>query len=90
MDGKVDDHTEIDNATKKITRSAQIEIENISLEEIDITDIFLGKDGLITYTHNGNGYIDTITETFDFCMGCNGVVEFKFTMPVYLWLLENM
>jgi hypothetical protein len=89
MDGKTDRHTVIDE-NNNIVESAQVEINNVSLEDIDLTDLFLGKTDLAVYTHNGNGYSDETTETFDFCMGCNGTAEFAFSTPIYLWLLENM
>jgi 6-phosphogluconolactonase (cycloisomerase 2 family) len=90
IDGKTDNHTVIDSSGE-IVESAQIEITDINLEDIDITEIFLSNDDLMTYTHNNNGYSkDEITEAFSTFAGYNGTIEFKFSTPVYLWLLENM
>lgn len=87
--GKEDKHTIIDEGGK-IQQSTEIEIKNIKLEDIDITNVFHRTPTMFLYTHNNNGHTDTITENFNFCMGTNGTAKFEFDTPVYVWLLENM
>jgi hypothetical protein len=88
MEGKTDDHTVIDD-NGKVVKSAQIEIENISFDDINITPFVMAYDNLISYTHNENGYSEEKTVPFDPSMGCNGVAELKFKFPIYKWLLEQ-
>jgi hypothetical protein len=89
LSGKTDNHTEMD-ANDNVTNSAQIEIKHISISDIDITDLLMDDNTLITYTHDGNGYGKKVTVPFDSVMGYNGVAELKISSPVYLWLLEHM
>ncbi len=85
MEGKEDSDTIfIDNT---IMQSAEIIIDNIKFDDYDITQLL---EQQAYYTHNFNGYGEHVTELFSKCLGCNGIVEFKFTTPLYLWLLENM
>lgn len=88
LDGKTDDHTKFVDDT--VVESAQIEIKNITIEDINISDVLYHNTDIIKYTHNSNGYSDEITMAFDSIMAFNGVAEFKFTTPIYIWILENM
>lgn len=89
LSGKTDEHT-IFNDDGEIVKSAHINVQNISFDGIDITDILLATDNLMTYTHDGNGYTNETVDTFDPLMGYNGVAELKFSTPMYIWLLEHM
>jgi hypothetical protein len=86
MSGKSVDHTVID-ADGNIVADQVIEITNMSLLGNKLGHLFVEHS---TYTHDFNGSGDTTQQEFYTTMGCNGVVKFKFTSPVYLWLLENM
>jgi hypothetical protein len=86
MSGKRPEHTVLDD-TGSIVKDRLIEINSVSLDEINLGQIFLDKT---TYTHDFNGSADKIQDQFFGTMGCNGVLRLEFTTPVYLWLLENM
>jgi len=86
LKGKTLDHTEIDDQGN-ITKDALISISNIQVDEIDIVQIFHAR---AQYHHDFNGSQAPVTDKFHRYMGCNGAVTFKFSTPIYLWLLENM
>ena len=83
---KLPEHTKI-TETGEIVSDALIEIGNITLDEIDLDQIF---QLLTVYHHDFNGSQTPADHKFYRHMGCNGIVTLKFTTPIYLWLLENM
>lgn len=86
LSGKTPDMTKIDSVGN-ILSDEVVEINEITVEDIDVTQLFFEKS---VYRHNFNGTRDAIDDQFYGTMGCNGVVSFEFTTPFYLWLLENM
>jgi len=87
LSGKTDEHTTLDGDT--FIKSAQVEVTNITFDGINISEILLSNESLTTYTHNSNGYSEEIVENFNTsCMGFNGVMELKFTTPLFVWLLD--
>jgi hypothetical protein len=84
--GKLPEHTKI-TETGEIVSDALIEIGNITLDEIDLDQIF---QLLAVYHHDFNGSQAPADHKFYRHLGCNGIVTLKFTTPIYLWLLENM
>lgn len=86
MSGKTIDHTKIDDQGN-IVEDRVIRITDISLDDIDLNYIFTKNS---VYLNDRNGTQDAVQEPFYDVMGCNGVVQFRFTTPVYLWLLENL
>jgi hypothetical protein len=83
---KLPEHTSIDESGN-ILSDRVIELQNISLDDIQLGQIFTQ---LATYQHDFNGSQPMIQDQFFGSMGCNGTVRLKFVSPVYLWLLENM
>ena len=86
MSGKEPRDTVLDNKGR-ILEDRLIDIEDIMLDDIDITSIVRRQ---ATYTHNFNGSQPKTVGEFYSIMGCNGTVRFEFDSPVYNWLLENM
>ena len=86
LTGKTADHTKVDEAGN-IVKDATLQISNVVIDDIDINQLFLEK---CVYTHNFNGTQPEIADTFHGVAGCNGTISFKFSTPIYLWLLENM
>lgn len=86
VSGKTQDHTKVDEQGT-IIKDVVIHINNITIDNIDITQLFNEK---CVYTHNFNGTQPEIQDTFYGSAGCNGTIGLKFTTPIYLWLLENM
>jgi hypothetical protein len=86
LKGKTNNHTVIDDQGN-IIKDALISISNIQIDEIDFTQIFYKQT---QYHHDFNGSREPVTDKFHRYMGCNGAIVFKFTSPIYLWLLENM
>ena len=84
--GKLPEHTKITD-TGEILSDAMLEINNITLDEINIDQIF---QSLAIYRHDFNGTQAPADDKFYGSIGCNGTVTLKFTTPIYLWLLENM
>jgi len=84
--GKLPEHTKI-TETGEIVSDALLEINNITLDGIDLDQIF---QSLGVYHHDFNGTQTPSDHKFHRCIGCNGIVTLKFTTPIYLWLLENM
>lgn len=86
LNNKLPAHTKIDSLGN-IINDSNIKFSNFKFDDIDISNPFIEN---AVYKHNFNGTgPDTIGKFFGE-MGCNGTVEFKFTTPFYLWLLENM
>jgi len=84
--GKLPEHTKI-TETGEITSDAILEINNITLDGIDLDQIV---HSLAVYHHNFNGSQQPVNVKFYGRLGCNGTVTLKFSTPIYLWLLENM
>ena len=86
MSGKHWDHTKVDEQGT-ILEDRVIEISDVKIDDIELGYVFTQT---AKYTHDCNGTAAEITEPFYGTMGCNGQVDFRFSTPVYLWLLENM
>ena len=86
MMGKLPTDTEID-PQGNILSDKSIIVENLAFDELALGHLVTE---LAAYTHNFNGSQDTIEDQFFGNMGCNGIVRFEFTSPVYRWMLENM
>ena len=86
LSGKTSDHTQVDDAGN-IIKDATLQISGVTVDGIDINQLFLEK---CVYAHNFNGTQPEIQDTFYGTAGCNGTISFRFTTPIYLWLLENM
>ena len=86
MKHKTTEHTKIDEQGA-IVSDACLTVSNLAFDEIELKQIFIDH---AVYTHNFNGTQTEIQDKFYGEMGCNGTVSFKFTTPVYLWLLENL
>ena len=86
ISGKITDHTKVD-AQGNIIEDVVVSIANITIDEIDVNQLFNEK---CVYTHDFNGTQPEIQDTFYGAAGCNGTISFKFSTPIYLWLLENM
>ena len=87
MTGKTIEHTTLDKDGITVVKDVVLNIRNISLDGINI-DKMVYK--FAKYQHDFNGTQPQCSDTFFGSMGCNGLVEFEFTTPGYLWLLEHM
>ena len=86
IDGKTSEHTKLD-ATGNIIKDATLQLSNVVIDGLDFSQLFLDK---CVYTHNFNGTQEEIADLFYCVAGCNGTISFRFSTPIYLWLLENM
>lgn len=86
LKNKLPGHTQIDEQNN-ITQDARLIITNLQFDGIPLGQVFFD---LATYDHNFNGTGDPVQDKFYGQMGCNGTVIFKFSTPIYMWLLENM
>jgi hypothetical protein len=86
MSGKEPADTVLDDKGQ-ILEDRLIDIEDIMLDDIDITTVFCRQ---ATYTHDFNGSQPQVVDKFYNIMGCNGTVRLEFANPVYNWLLENI
>jgi hypothetical protein len=89
LHSKTDEHT-ILGSNNSLIESSQIDIKNIKLDDIDITNVFHSNSDLFYYIHDHNDHSEKLKHKFNMGMGCNGFAEFTFNSPVYTWLLENM
>jgi len=86
LKNKTTAHTTVsDNG--QILSDALISIKNIKFADIEIDRLFADN---AVYTHDYNGSGKWVDEKFYGDLGCNGTVEFKFSTPFYIWLLEHM
>lgn len=83
---KLPEHTEVDS-TGAIVRDACLTVKNISFDGIELNHLF-GEHTVYHHDFNGSGLWQQ--DRFYDTLGCNGTASFKFTMPIYLWLLEHM
>ena len=86
LSGKTNEHTKIDGQGN-IIEDTVLTFKDFELLEINL-DSIVSK--LAVYQHNFNGNDQEVKQNFYLSMGCNGTVEFDFTTPTYLWLLENL
>ena len=86
ISGKTTEHTTIDQ-DGNILKDATVQISNVVIDDLDVHQLFLDKT---VYIHDFNGTQPETQDTFHGIAGCNGTISFKFTTPIYLWLLENM
>jgi hypothetical protein len=86
ISGKDPQHTKL-NDQGEIVDDLVANIQGFKLDNIELGHVFFEK---CQYHHDFNGTDDAIVDTFWGTMGCNGRVEFQFSSPLYLWLLENM
>jgi|APSaa5957512535_1039671.scaffolds.fasta_scaffold10314_3 hypothetical protein len=87
LSGKTNEHTEFKDGS--MVNSAHVELTNIKLNNIDVTEMALSNDDLIAYTHDCNGYEDMNANVFDSLLGYNGVVKFEFSNPLDEWVSSN-
>ena len=85
LSGKLPKHTEVDDQGN-IVSDLLVNVSQFSLESVPIDHVVWRQS---KYYHDFNGTQPSITDEFFGDMGCNGRVEFKFSSPVYIWLLEN-
>lgn len=86
LTGKQPEHTEI-NDQGEITKDATVSLTNKNFESINIDTVM---EQCSVYHHDFNGSQPPIEDGFFGTMGCNGVVKFRFSTPIYLWMLENL
>jgi hypothetical protein len=86
MKNKKPEHTQIDT-DNNIIADANLIITDLLFEGITLGHIVTKQ---AVYTHNFNGTGQVTHDKFYKEMGCNGTVNFKFSTPIYLWLLETM
>lgn len=85
LSDKLPCHTKIDEQGN-IESDLLVDISQFSLDSVNIDQLVWDTS---RYYHNFNGTQSSTIERFYGSMGCNGRVEFQFTSPVYIWLLEN-
>lgn len=83
---KTSAHTQVSEAGEILSDSL-VNINNFKIDEIELDRIVYQKT---VYRHNFNGSRNQISDSFYGSAGCNGSIEFEFSTPAYLWLLENM
>jgi len=86
LTGKQLHHTKL-NEQNEITQDAVITVQNITIDGIPVDQLISEKS---QYRHNYNGHRDSVTDQFYGVMGCNGSATFRFSTPIYMWLLENI
>lgn len=85
LGNKLPQHTSVDEAGT-ILQDVCLQIIDPTIDDIRIEHP-LQKNS--RYQHNFNGHGDTIDDEFFGVMGCNGIVTFTFTTPIFYWLLDN-
>lgn len=86
LHSKSPQHTRIDS-DGTILSDVLLQISDFCLDGIALKHLFYDR---CVYIHDTNGTADLSQYRFWGDMGCNGVVTFEFSSPVYMWLLENM
>jgi hypothetical protein len=86
LDGKLPEHTVVDEQGN-IVSDVTVTVDNKAFESVTIDGIF---NQTTAYHHDFNGSQEPIIDEFFGTLGCNGRAEFRFTTPIYLWMLENL
>ena len=86
LKNKSSNHTQIDE-TGNIVADARLIVTELAFDEIQLGHMVTEQ---AVYAHDFNGTGQLTQDEFYGEMGCNGTVSFKFTTPIYLWLLEHM
>jgi hypothetical protein len=86
LKNKTSEHTKVDELGA-IVKDSMVSISDINLDDIELGQLFFEKS---QYTHSFNTDSEPSVDQFYGNMGCNGTVEFKFSTPAYIWILENM
>jgi len=86
LKNKTAEHTKVDEQGN-IIQDSLISISAISFDDIEIDQLFFDQS---CYTHSHNSNAEPVQDRFYGNIGCNGSIEFKFSTPVYIWLMENM
>ena len=86
MKNKTQSHTQV-NESGEIITDARLVVSAVEFEDIKLGHTFVE---LATYVHDLNGTAPETQGKFYGELGCNGVVELKFSTPIYLWLLEHL
>lgn len=85
MSGKEPAHTQVDESGNIVSDAALI-TSNFKLIDFELGDKFVNNS---CYTHDYNGTSDEVKELYDNYFGCNGTVQFTFTSPAHIWILQN-
>lgn len=83
---KTSAHTKV-NEAGEILNDSLVNINNFEIDGIEMDQIVYQK---AVYRHSFNGSRPEIFDSFHGPAGCNGSIEFEFSTPAYLWILENM
>lgn len=86
MSGKTSAHTVLDESGN-ISQDRCVQISDFKICDIMIGHAFTVHS---IYEHDTNGTTEIKQERFFGEMGCNGTVSFRFSTPIYIWLLENI
>jgi hypothetical protein len=86
LKNKPDQFTTIDE-NNNILIDSSLTFSDLAVDDIVLTQTALDH---FIYTHDFNGTQQLTQTKFHGEMGCNGTVSFKFTTPIYLWLLKNL
>jgi len=86
LSGKTEQDTIVDD-NGNIIQDLLVSVNGITLDTVDISQKFWESS---KYHHDFNGSQPAIVDEFFGDMGCNGRVEFVFSTPSYLWILENI
>jgi hypothetical protein len=85
LSGKNETHTVVDEEGN-ITSDVRVIVNGFELDGVNIDQLVFEKS---RYSHDFNGSQPATVDQFFGDMGCNGTVEFSWTTPVFVWLLEN-
>ena len=64
-----------------------IELRDLKFDIFELHELLL--EDVATYKHNFNGNGEEVSEVYTSLLGCDGIIEFTFTTPVYNWILNN-
>lgn len=86
LKNKLPEHTLIDEHAN-IIKDAVLIVSNFIIDGIGLDQLVYDH---AEYTHDFNGTQELQTTKFYGSLGCNGILSFKFSTPIHLWLLEHM
>ena len=86
LKNKLPSHTQL-SSTGEIASDSCLVVSDLKFDDIELAFDILKT---AVYQHNFNNSAELANHEFFGTLGCNGVVELKFSTPIYLWMLEHM
>ena len=74
----------------KIIKDTLVHISSLEFEDVELKQMLSLNTEKFYYEHDNNGHTELKKHTLHDTLGCNGTAVINFSIPFYIWLLENL